>query len=170
MLQVAYRFDKDGYFFGTCSVQEDSAGNVLLPSDCTMLEPSVKKGYFARFVNGKWTNEKIPTTCAEAIAANYSCISNGPEKHNQEVKAVMEALVEAEKDTYRTKVDDNFVMTIEEIPEPTQKEKDEAALAELNAQLETIKRNMVTAQAVGDDEWYAELQAEYRALISYTGE
>lgn len=167
MLQIAYRFDKDGYFFGTCSVQEDSDGNILLPSDCTMLAPVVKEGTFARFVDGAWTNEVIPSTCAEAVVLNYSCISNGPEKHNQEVKAIIEALVANESEDYRTKVDDNFVMSIEKITEEEKQAKeDEAAKAELEADIAAVRGDMMAAIAINDDEWLEELRAEYEELVN----
>ena len=167
MLQIAYRFDKDGYFFGTCSVQEDSDGNILLPSDCTMLAPNIQEGTFSRFVNGAWTNEAIPTTCAEAVALNYSCISNGPDKHNQEVKAIIEVLVAADTENYRTKVDDSFVMTIEEITEEEKQAKeDEAAKAELEADIAAVREDMMTAIAIGDDAWLEELRAEYDELVN----
>lgn len=167
MLQIAYRFDKDGYFFGTCSVQADASGEVLLPSDCTMLAPNIQEGTFSRFVDGAWTNEAIPTTCAAAVALNYSCISNGPDRHNQEVKAIIEALVANESEDYRTKVDGDFVMTIEEITEEEKQTKeDEAAKAELEADIAAIREDMMTAIAINDDEWLEELRAEYEELVN----
>lgn len=167
MLQIAYRFDKDGYFFGTCSVQEDSDGNILLPSDCTMLAPVVKEGTFARFVDGVWTNEAIPSTCAEAVALNYSCISNGPDKHNLEKRAIIEALVAADTENYRTKVDENFIMSIEEISEEEKQAKeDEAAKAALEADIAAVREDMMTAIAIGDDEWLDELRTEYNELVN----
>lgn len=164
---TAYRFDNEGYFNGTCAVQDDGKGGVLLPADCTMDVPVIQKGYFARFVDGAWTSEKIPTTCADAIEQNFTAISNGPGQHNLEKRAIIEALVAADTENYRTKVDENFIMSIEEISEEEKKAKaDEAAKAELEADIAAVREDMMTAIAINDDEWLEELRAEYEELVN----
>ena len=164
---TAYRFDNEGYFNGTCAVQDDGKGGVLLPADCTMDAPVIQEGYFARFVDGAWTSEKIPTTCAEAIEQNFTAISNGPGQHNLEKRAIIEALVAADTENYRTKVDENFIMSIEEISEEEKQAKeDEAAKAELEADIAAVREDMMTAIAINDDEWLEELRAEYEELVN----
>ena len=164
---TAYRFDNEGYFNGTGAVQDDGKGGVLLPADCTMDAPVIQEGYFARFVDGAWTSEKIPTTCAEAIDQNFTAISNGPGQHNLEKRAIIEALVAADTENYRTKVDENFIMSIEEITEEEKQTKeDEAAKAELESTIAEIREDMMTAIAINDDEWLEELRAEYDAIVN----
>ena len=167
MLKLAYRFDKDGYFFGICNVQEDEKGEVMLPDDCTLLAPVFVEGTFAKFVDGAWTNEAYPTNCAQAIAEDFTCISNSPDPHQQQCKQIIESLVEAQSEDFRTKVDDNMVMSIEEITEEEKKTKeDEAAQAELDADIAAVREDMMTAIAIGDDEWLEELRAEYEELVN----
>ena len=164
---TAYRFDNEGYFNGTCAVQDDGKGGVLLPADCTMDAPVIQEGYFARFVDGAWTSEKIPTTCAEAIEQGFTAISNGPGQHNLEKRAIIEALVAADTENYRTKVDENFILSIEEITEEEKQTKeDEAAKAELESTIAEIRDDMMTAIAINDDEWLEELRAEYDAIVN----
>lgn len=167
MLQTAYRFDKDGYYAGTCSVQDDGKGGVLLPSDCTLLEPVFYKDAFTKFDGKAWVAEYYPLTCAEAIEQNFTAISNGPGQHNLEKRAIIEALVAADTENYRTKVDENFIMSIEEISEEEKQAKeDEAAKAALEADIAAVREDMMTAIAINDDEWLEELRAEYEELVN----
>ena len=165
---TAYRFDNEGYFNGTCAVQEDPVGKViLLPADCTLEEPVFKENAFARFVDGKWITEDFPSSCAAAIKQNFTAISNGPGQHNLEKRAIIEALVAADTENYRTKVDENFIMSIEEITEEEKQTKaDEAAKAELESTIAEIRDDMMTAIAINDDEWLEELRAEYDAIVN----
>jgi len=134
MIKV-YRFDKDGYYLKDEMVFEDpqNPDKPMLPYDCVEEAPNIRKGYFARYVNGAWKNERIPTTCEKAIHNKFTCISNGSEPHNQAKKMVIEALVASDPEHYKTVVDENFVMSIEEIPEPTEEEKAEKLAEELRA-------------------------------------
>ena len=165
---TAYQFDSNGYYLNETLVQK-MGDDYLVPPDSTMTEPTFKTGYWTKWNGTKWTNEKIPTTCADAIKKGLSCISNGPGKHNQEVKAVMEALVAADSEHYKTVVSDEFVMTIEEIPEPTEEEKalerEQARQQAVQAQIDVLINQMALADLNGDDEWKAELREEYSALI-----
>ena len=169
-LLTAYRFDKENFFYiGTSSVMKDANDELLLPPDCTTLKPTLQEGYWTKWDGSKWIYVKKPTSCAEAIAEGFSCISNGPNPHNQEVKAVMEALVAADSEHYKTVVSDEFVMTIEEIPEPTEEEKalerEQARQQAVQAQIDVLINQMALADLNGDDEWKAELREEYSALI-----
>lgn len=164
---TAYRFDNEGYFNGTCAVQEDGQGGVLLPADCVLEEPVFKENAFARFVDGKWITEDFPSSCADAIAQNFHCVANSPDLHQQQCKKIIEDLVAADPENYRTKVDANFIMSIEEITEEEKQTKaDEAAKAELEADIAAVREDMMTAIAIGDDIWLDELRAEYQALLN----
>ncbi|WP_295354640.1 hypothetical protein [uncultured Succinivibrio sp.] len=129
---TAYQFDSNGYYLNETLVQK-MGDDYLVPPDSTMTEPTFKAGFWTKWNGSKWTNEKIPTTCAEAIKKGLTCISNGQGKHNYEVKILLEALAAADSEHYKTVVSDNFVMTIEEIPEKTLDELKSEKLAELKA-------------------------------------
>lgn len=167
--EIAYQFDKDGYFLAETLVQK-VGDDYLIPPDTTMTKPTFKAGYWTKWNGKKWTNEKIPTTCAEAISKGLTCIPNGQGKHNYEVKTLLEALVAAESDDYRIKFTEDFVMSIEEIPEPTEKEKqiekDKQEQQEAAAYLNELKELAQSAQLMGDSEWYAEIQAEYQSIVN----
>ncbi|MDD6756173.1 MAG: hypothetical protein PUD95_09005, partial [Succinatimonas sp.] len=80
----------------------------------------------------------------------------------------LESLVAADSENYRTVVSDKFVMTLEEIPEPTEEEKAlEREQAKQNATQQAIDdliKQMTIADLNGDEEWKAELREEYQAL------
>ena len=166
--QTVYRFDSAGYYIGT-SLAQFVGDNLLLPNDCTETEPKLKDGYWSKWNGSKWTNEKIPTSCAECIEKNLTCISNGSGQHNYEVKSLFESLVAADSEHYKIVVSSDFVEQIEEIPAPTpeeqeQKESEEKELA-LQAAIEELGKEMAKADLAGDEEWKADLRAEYEALI-----
>lgn len=167
--QTVYRFDKNGYYAGTCTAQILD-GDLLLPPDCTPLKPNHKDGYWDVFKDQTWTYEKIPTSCAESIELNVTCISNDPNKHNVEVKGLLEILVNAESDNYKIVVDDNFIMSIKEIPEPTEEEKqqkeDEEKQQTLDRAIDELIKEMAQADLMGDEDWKAELRDQYQALIN----
>jgi len=130
--KTVYRFDSAGYYLGT-SLAQFVGESLLLPSDCTETQPKQKDGCWSKWNGSKWVNEKIPTSCAECIEQKFTCISNSPDRHEQEKKAVIESLVNSDKEHYKTVVSDDFVMSIEEIPEPTEEEKKAKLSSELRA-------------------------------------
>lgn len=127
-----YRFDREGYYIGISLAQYDGQ-DLLLPPDCTEAKPALKDGNWYKWTGKSWSAVKIPTTCAEAIEQNLTCISNGSGVHNLQVKAVIEALVATESESYRAVVSSDFVMSIEAIPERTFAELKEEKLADLTA-------------------------------------
>ena len=166
--KTVYRFDSECYYIGT-SLAQYIDGELLLPSDCTEIEPNLKKGYWSKWNGKKWITEKIPTSCAEAIEDNLTCISNGQGQHNNEVKVLLQALVAADSENYRIVVSDSFIMSIEAIPEPTpeeqQQKEDEEKEKALNAAIEELSKELNKALLNGDEDWIAELREEYAALM-----
>ena len=137
--KTVYRFDSAGYYLGT-SLAQYVGDDLLLPSDCTETQPKQKDGYWSKWNGKKWENEKIPTSCAECIEQKFTCISNSPDRHEQEKKAIIESLVNADSEHYKTVVNDSFVMSIEEIPEKTLEEVKAEKLEEL-AQVTALFEN-----------------------------
>lgn len=129
---TGYVFDENGYYKNTCLVQKIDE-NYLIPKDTTLTAPTVKDGYFSRYVDNAWTLEKIPTSCKEAIKLNYSCTANSPDAHQRALKAIIEKLVNAESDVYKTVIDSDMNMTIEAIPEKTLDEVKSEKLTELDS-------------------------------------
>ena len=167
--KTAYCYDDQGYLAGTCLINKNIKGDWVVPKGATSEDPVFKGGYWQKWNGKKWVNEKIPTTCADAISKGLTCISNGSGKHNQEVKAVLEALVAADSEHYKTVVSDKFVMSIEAIPEPTEEEKEleeeQRREAELQAAIDELSKEMDKAELNGDEEWKADLRAEYAKLM-----
>ena len=167
--KTVYRFDSAGYYIGT-SLAQYINDELLLPSDCTETKPNLKNDYWSKWNGSKWTNEKIPTSCTECIEQGFSCISNSPDRHEQEKKAVMESLVNADSEHYKTVVNDSFVMSVEEIPEPTEEEKqqkeDEEKDHALDQAIEELGKEMLKAQMCENEEWIAEIKAQYQTLMN----
>lgn len=166
--KTVYRYDSEGYYLGT-SLAQYVADDLLLPADCTESQPTLKNGYWSKYNGKKWVNKKIPTSCAECIENGLTCISNGQGQHNYEVKSLLESLVAADNEHYQIVVSSNFVEKIEEIPAPTPEEQEqkesEAKELALQAAIEELGKEMAKADLAGDEEWKADLRAEYEALI-----
>ena len=166
--QTVYRYDAKGYYIGT-SLAQLLNNELLLPSDCTKEKPTLKDGYWTRWNGSKWTDEKIPTSCVECIEQGLTCISNGTGEHNYQVKILLESLVSADPEHYKIVVSSDFVEQIEEIPAPTPEEQEqkesEAKELALQAAIEELGKEMAKADLAGDEEWKADLRAEYEALI-----
>ena len=165
-IKTAYRFDSNGYFLGTDSVMEDSEGNLLLPSDDTMLEPELKEGYWSKFdkASNKWVEEKIPATCKEVIDAGLSVVSNSSEPHDRELIDLFARLVDAEKDVYQLHTESGtLVQTIEKIPEPTDEELAQQIRAKRNSLLSQTDYLMMPDYPISDDK--RKLIEEYRHAL-----
>ena len=159
--QTVYRYDAKGYYIGT-SLAQYINDELLLPSDCTETKPNLKNDYWSKWNGSKWTNEKIPTSCTECIEQEFTCISNSPDRHEQEKRAVIESLVNADSENYKTVVNNSFVMSVEEIPEPTEEEKQQT----LDRAIDELIKEMAQADLMGDEDWKAELRDQYQALIN----
>ena len=167
---LAYMYDHAGYYSGSCYVNQDKQGKWAIPADTTLEVPTFKGGYWSKFNGKKWELEKIPTSCAECIEQGFSCISNSPDRHEQEKKAVIESLVNADSENYKTVVNDSFVMSVEEIPEPTEEEKqqkeDEEKDQALEQAIDELGKEMLKAQMCENKEWIAEIKAQYQILMN----
>lgn len=91
-------------------------------------------------------------------------------QHDGIVGKLCNLTLAAEKDVYQLHTEpDTLVQTIEKIPEPTPEEKErqeqEKQKAELDRQIADIRERLVDATLLGDEEWIAELQAQYKELI-----
>lgn len=161
---TAYRFDEQGYLLGTCLINKNTKGAWAVPADATITAPTLKSGYWSRWKGKKWVTEKIPATCAEAIEQNLTCISNGPGQHNQQVKAVLESLVAADSENYKTVVSADFVMSIEAIPEETLDELKAEKLEALTAyagQFDQYKcDDMYVTSSIGGYKFNADIRSQ----------
>ena len=121
-LHKAWRFDKDGYLISETRVQENPmAGNALmLPDDCTTIDPEVKDGFFSRFVDGAWTYEKIPTTPEDMLGLVIP--HKNQTKHEAEMMLLVQKLTEGSS-LYRVKRGPELEWEVEAIPQPTEEEK-----------------------------------------------
>lgn len=151
--KTVYRHDSEGYYIGTSLAQYDGQ-DLLLPPDCTETKPALKDENWYKWTGKSWSAVKIPTTCADAIARNLTCISNGSGVHNLQVKAVIEALVATENESYRVVVSSDLVMSIEALPEKTLDELKEKKLDELTAaghqfDNQLVNENMIINSALG---------------------
>lgn len=167
---IAYMYDHAGYYSGSCYVNQDKQDKWAIPADTTLEVPTFKGGFWSKFNGKKWELEKIPTSCAECIEQEFTCISNSPNRHEQEKKAVIESLVNADSENYKTVVNDSFVMSVEEIPEPTEEEKqqkeDEEKDQALEQAIEELGKEMLKAQMCENKEWIAEIKAQYQTLMN----
>lgn len=151
--KTVYRHDSEGYYIGTSLAQYDGQ-DLLLPPDCTETKPALKDGNWYKWTGKSWSAVKIPTTCADAIEQNLTCISNGSGVHNLQVRAVIEALVATESESYRAVVSSDFLMRIEALPEPTLEELKEKKLDELTAaghqfDNQLVNENMIINSSLG---------------------
>ena len=167
---IAYMYDREGYYSGSCYVNQDKQGKWAIPADTTLEVPTFKGGFWSKFNGKKWELEKIPVSCAECIEQEFTCISNSPDRHEQEKRAIIESLVNADSENYKTVVNDSFVMSVEEIPEPTEEEKqqkeDEEKDQALEQAIDELGKEMLKAQMCENKEWIAEIKAQYQILMN----
>ena len=171
-LITGYQYDSENLFYDGETVVQCFDDVPNYPANVIGVKPALKDGYWYQCKNKtSWTAIKKPTTCEEAIKSNLSAVANSPKEHDREVVALIQSLVNAESDSYRINTDsETLVMSIEKIPEATEEEKE---TAEQKAKYEegieasrAIQESIVTAIALGDDEWLADLKAEYLALVN----
>lgn len=146
---TAYQFDSNGYLIGAAMVMADPlAGGWLVPADCTLTKPIVKKGYWNVFNKDtkEWSYELIPTTAAEL--ENVTVIHEDQSKHKYELKNLVDTLV-TDDSGYETKRDDDNNITVVQkapVPEPTLDELKEKKLDEL-----TVAGHQFDNQLVNED-------------------
>lgn len=163
-----YRFDSEGYYIGISLAQYDGQ-DLLLPPDCTETKPALKDGNWYKWTGKSWSAVKIPTTCADAIDQNLTCISNGPGLHNLQVKAVIENLVAKESENYRTVVSSDFVMRIAAIPERTFAELKEEKLADLTAAGHQFDNQLVNEDMIINSSLGFKANADLRSQNNING-
>ena len=169
---TGYHYDSENLFYDGERIVQVFDGEANFPKCVLGVKPALKSGYWYKCKNGtSWTAVEKPTTCAKAVDSGLSAVANSPKEHDREVVTLLQSLVSAESDDYRIATDpETLVMSIEAIPEPTEEEKE---IAEQNVKLQesleasrAIQESIVTAIALGDDEWLADLKAEYQALVN----
>lgn len=135
-----YYSDSEGWFVGKGQTINDKKGVPLLPYYGTIEEPFNKDGYWDKlnFNTKTWVLVKKPDSIAEIIEQQITCIANSPKPHEQELKAIMEALVSTDSEHYRTTVNSEMVMSIEAIPEKTEEEKRAEKETEMRAQRDAL--------------------------------
>lgn len=141
---IGYHYDADNLFYDGTRLVQIIDGEANFPKNCIEKAPAGKDGYWYKCTNGtSWTAVKKPTTCAEAIKAGLSAVSNSPKQHDREVCTLLQSLVSAESDAYKIKTDsDTLEMSIEEIPEKTFEEvkaEKESELASIAGQYDQFK-------------------------------
>ena len=170
---TGYHYDAENLFYDGERIVQVFDGEANFPKCVLGVKPALKSGYWYKCKNGtSWTAVKKPTTCAEAVESGLSAVANSPKEHDREVVTLLQSLVSAESDDYRIATDpETLVMSIEAIPEPTEEEKEierkEAEERETSQTIASLKADMLTAIALNDEEWLADLRAEYSEL---TGE
>lgn len=122
---TAYSFDEHGHYKNAVMVMNDPiSGELLLPEDCVTFAPDEKKlaTAWAQLNDDKtaWNYTTKPTTAAECVGMYVKHTDQCPWAH--EVRALFEALCEADKEHYRVVRDDELTQTVEAIPEKTLEE------------------------------------------------
>lgn len=172
-LITGYQYDSENLFYDGETVVQCFDDVPNYPANVIGVKPALKDGYWYKCKNGtSWTAVKKPTSCAEAVESGLSAVANSPKEHDREVVTLLQSLVSAEPDDYRIATDpETLVMSIETIPEPTEEEKEierkKQEEQETAQTVATLKADMMTAIALNDEEWLADLRAEYAEL---TGE
>lgn len=141
---TGYHYDSENLFYDGTRIVQKINGTANYPKYVIADAPAGESGYWYKCEDGaSWTAVKKPTTCAEAIKAGLSAVSNSPKQHDREVCALLQSLVSAESDEYQIKTDSaTLVMSIEEIPEPTFEEvkaEKESELASIAGQYDQFK-------------------------------
>lgn len=177
--KTVYRYDDNGYLVGDKLVMEDPKhpGQWRIPDTCTELTPDSEllKTHFARFVDGAWTYEEIPTSASYFVGKQVSHKSQ--KLHDQVLRTLLQKLVEEDSEHYRIvrgSKEEGLWWGVEVIPEKSQDEKD---LEQKQAQIATLKYKLSQtdyiaaklAEGVATKEEYQtqlEERAQWRAEIN----
>lgn len=169
---TAYQFDSNGYLIGEAMVMADPlAGGWLVPEDCTLTKPIVKKGYWSVYNKDtkEWGYELIPTTAAEL--ENLTVLHEDQSKHKYELKNLVEALV-TDDSGYETKRDDNNNITVVKkapVPEPTLDELKEKKLAELTTAGHQFDNQLVNEDMIINSSLGFKANADLRSQNNING-
>ena len=158
-------YDTDNYFIGNADCETQ-------PEHSTTVVPLLDADYYSRFNGTEWVNEKKPT-CADDLnditVPDISDETVDASNHEKELYALFNQYLD-DKHHIVVNVSDKTVTfkayTPEEIAQQEQAKEDEAAKAELEADIAAIREDMMTAIAINDDEWLEELRAEYEELVN----
>lgn len=122
--------DEDGYFAGTMACMYGEDGTLLLPDNvrntAAPCEDPRASEYFYKWEGEKFVAEKKPTTCADFITF-------GPVNHQKqtdrwnELRQRIQVLQEKDQEHYRIQRGEHLEWIMEEIPEPTEEEKEQSA-------------------------------------------
>lgn len=129
-LKTAYEWDAAGYYLGETVWMLDDFGDWLEAPSSTDVCPWTGEpdgSVFYKRLDGKWTTEKKPTCAAECIG--LSVPHDSMTTHDIELRNLIRTL--GEEEGYRVARGDDLSWYVEKIPEPTEKEKREAAEAEV---------------------------------------
>ena len=157
---IYFLFDSDGYYIGNDSIQ---SGN------CTDIEPTLSEGYWSRFDGIRWKNEKIPDSAKDlenmVIVSDESLAST----HDKEVFALFQKFLD---DTHYLEEDsENKTLTFkayseEELAEQKVQKEDEEKDQALEQAIDELGKEMLKAQMCENEEWIAEIKAQYQTLMS----
>ena len=161
-MTVYFYFDTDGYYLGNGTAQKENS---------TETEPSFKFGYWQKWNGEKWVNKKIADSAKDLENITIPDISFEDvtaTNHEKELYALFQKFLDdahyIEKDeTEKTLTFKAY--TPEEITEKEALEQEQVNQQEFEQALADLKDRMATANLLGDDEWKAELRAEYLELM-----
>lgn len=162
---IYFIYDTDKYFIGNTDCDKQ-------PENSTTVVPSLDADYYSRFDGEKWVNEKKPT-CADDLnditVPDISDETVEASNHDKELYALFNQYLDDKH--YIVTVKESKTVTFkaytpEEIAQQEQQKADEAAKAELEADIAAVRADMMTAIAINDDEWLEELRAEYEELVN----
>lgn len=152
---TAYIFDNNFYFNGVCLVQADPKSKEwLIPSDCTLIKPELKAGYFYKFNEdeNEWQAEKMPENCEECldIEIEHSDVSS----RAIELRKIFMELTDKD-DNYVLNYDSSLTLSVvkKEIKHKTLDELREQKLNELSSKAsrfeQTENKDMFIASSLG---------------------
>lgn len=131
-LKTAYEWDAAGYYLGETVWMLDDFGDWLEAPSSTDVCPWTGEpdgSVFYKRLDGKWTTEKKPTCAAECIG--LSVPHDSMTTHDIELRNLIRTL--GEEEGYRVARGNDLSWYVEKIPEPIEKEKREAAEAEVRS-------------------------------------